>query len=204
MSEEQNTPVPEQDENQLVALRSEKLGQMREAGIAFPNAFQRENYAQNLQDEYGDKEKPWFEENEVRVSVAGRIMLKRVMGKASFITISDMSGRIQVYAQIKLLGEELYESFKGWDSGDIVGVDGLLFVTQKGELTVKADKLQLLTKSLRPLPEKFHGLSDQEQRYRQRYLDLIMSEETRDTFKVRSKVISYIRNYFESKDFMEV
>ena len=147
MSEEQNTPVPEQDENQLVALRREKLGQMREAGIAFPNAFQRENYAQNLQDEYGNKEKPWFEENEVRVSVAGRIMLKRVMGKASFITISDMSGRIQVYAQIKLLGEELYESFKGWDSGDIIGVDGLMFVTQKGELTVKADKLQLLTKS---------------------------------------------------------
>ncbi|KAG1694885.1 Lysine--tRNA ligase [Nymphon striatum] len=191
MSEEQNTATPEQDENQLVALRREKLGQMREAGVAFPNAFQRDHYAQNLQDEYGDKEKPWFDDNEVRVTVAGRIMLKRVMGKASFITISDMSGRIQVYAQIKLLGDELYESFKGWDSGDIVGVEGLLFMTQKGELTVKADKLQLLTKSL-------------QQRYRQRYLDLIMSEETRDTFKVRSKVISYIRNYFESKDFMEV
>ncbi|MEB8434232.1 lysine--tRNA ligase [Cocleimonas sp. KMM 6892] len=204
MSEEQKTAAPEQDENQLVALRREKLGQMREAGVAFPNAFQRDHYAQNLQDEYGDKEKPWFDENEVRVSVAGRIMLKRVMGKASFITISDMSGRIQVYAQIKLLGDDLYESFKGWDSGDIVGVEGLLFMTQKGELTVKADKLQLLTKSLRPLPEKFHGLSDQEQRYRQRYLDLIMSEETRDTFKIRSKVISYIRNYFESNDFMEV
>ena len=204
MSEEQNTAAPGQDENQLVALRRQKLEKMREAGVAFPNAFQREHYAQNLQDEYGDKEKPWFDENEIRVSVAGRIMLKRVMGKASFITISDMSGRIQVYAQIKLLGDELYESFKGWDSGDIVGVEGLLFMTQKGELTVKADKLQLLTKSLRPLPEKFHGLSDQEQRYRQRYLDLIMSEETRDTFKVRSKVISYIRNYFESNDFMEV
>ena len=204
MSEEKNTAAPEQDENQLVALRREKLEKMREAGVAFPNAFKREHYAQNLQDEYADKEKPWFDENEVRVSVAGRIMLKRVMGKASFITISDMTGRIQVYAQIKLLGDELYESFKGWDSGDIVGVKGLLFMTQKGELTVKADKLQLLTKSLRPLPEKFHGLSDQEQRYRQRYLDLIMSEETRDTFKIRSKVISYIRNYFESKDYMEV
>ena len=128
MSEEQNTTAPEQDENQLVALRREKLSQMREAGIAFPNAFKRDHYAQNLQDEYGDKEKPWFDENEVRVSVAGRIMLKRVMGKASFITISDMSGRIQVYAQIKLLGDELYESFKGWDSGDIVGVEGL-FIT---------------------------------------------------------------------------
>ncbi len=204
MSEEQKTVTPDQDENQLIALRREKLGQMREAGVAFPNTFQREHYAQNLQDGYGDKEKPWFDENEVRVSVAGRIMLKRVMGKASFITISDMSGRIQVYAQIKMLGDELYEAFKGWDSGDIVGVEGLLFMTQKGELTVKADKLQLLTKSLRPLPEKFHGLSDQEQRYRQRYLDLIMSEETRETFKVRSKIISYIRNFFTQRDFMEV
>ncbi len=204
MSEEQNTATPAEDENQLIALRREKLGEMRKAGVAFPNAFQRDHYAQHLQDEYGDKEKPWFDENEVRVAVAGRIMLKRVMGKASFITISDMSGRIQVYAQIKMLGEELYEAFKGWDSGDIVGVKGVLFMTQKGELTVKADALQLLTKSLRPLPEKFHGLSDQEQRYRQRYLDLIMSEETRDTFKIRSKVISYIRHFFESKDFMEV
>ena len=202
--ENQKASAPEQDENQLITLRREKLDQMRKTGVAFPNTFQREHYAQNLQDEYGDKEKPWFDENEVRVSVAGRIMLKRVMGKASFLTISDMSGRIQIYAQIKLLGDELYEAFKGWDSGDIVGVEGLLFMTQKGELTVKANKLQLLTKSLRPLPEKFHGLSDQEQRYRQRYLDLIMSEETRETFKVRSKIISYIRNFFTERDFMEV
>ena len=193
-----------QDENQLIALRREKLGEMRAAGNAFPNDFKREQYADDLQKEYVDQDKPWFDENEVRVSVAGRIMLKRVMGKASFITISDTSGRIQVYAQIKLLGDELYESFKTWDSGDIVGVEGLLFKTQKGELTVKADKLQLLTKSLRPLPEKFHGLSDQEQRYRQRYLDLIMSEETRATFKMRSKVVAYIRRYFEDRDYMEV
>ena len=202
MSEEnQNQP---QDENQLIALRREKLGEMRKAGVAFPNTFKREFYAEDLQQQYVDNEKQWFEENEVHVSVAGRIMLKRVMGKASFITISDMSGRIQIYVQKNMLGDELYDSFKGWDVGDIVGVEGVLFKTNKGELSVKADKLQLLTKSLRPLPEKFHGLSDQEQRYRQRYLDLIMSEETRKTFKMRSKVISYIRNYFEDRDFMEV
>ena len=203
----QNQPgqaVEPQDENQLIALRREKLGEMRAAGNAFPNEFKREQYAADLQKQYVDQDKPWFDDNEVRVSVAGRIMLKRVMGKASFITISDTSGRLQIYAQIKLLGDELYESFKTWDSGDIVGVEGLLFKTQKGELTVKADKLQLLTKSLRPLPEKFHGLSDQEQRYRQRYLDLIMSEETRDTFKMRSKIVSYIRRFFEDRDFMEV
>ncbi|MEH6456644.1 MAG: lysine--tRNA ligase [Cocleimonas sp.] len=205
MSEDNENQVNEvQDENQLIALRREKLSDMRDAGTAFPNDFKREHYADDLQKQYVDQDKPWFNDNEIRVSVAGRIMLKRVMGKASFITISDTSGRIQVYAQIKLLGDDVYEDFKTWDSGDIVGVEGLLFRTQTGELTVKADKVQLLTKSLRPLPEKFHGLSDQEQRYRQRYLDLIMSEETRDTFKVRSRVITYIRRYFEDRDFMEV
>ena len=204
MSEENQNQAEPQDENQLIALRREKLGEMRKAGVAFPNTFKREFYAEDLQQQYVDNDKPWFEENEVRVSVAGRIMLKRVMGKASFITISDMSGRIQIYVQKNMLGDALYDSFKSWDIGDIVGVEGALFKTNKGELSVKADKLQLLTKSLRPLPEKFHGLSDQEQRYRQRYLDLIMSEETRKTFKIRSKVISYIRNYFESNHFMEV
>jgi lysyl-tRNA synthetase class 2 len=204
MSEENQKQAEAQDENQLIVLRREKLAQLREEGIAFPNAFKRENYADDLQQQYVDNEKSWFEENEVRASVAGRIMLKRVMGKASFITISDMSGRIQIYVQKNMLGEALYDSFKTWDIGDIVGVEGALFKTNKGELSVKADKLQLLTKSLRPLPEKFHGLSDQEQRYRQRYLDLIMSEESRNTFKVRSQVISYIRRYFEDKDFMEV
>jgi lysyl-tRNA synthetase class 2 len=206
MNEESTSNIQEtaQDENQLFALRREKLNEIRAAGVAFPNTFKREFYAEDLQQQYLDKEKPWFDENQVRVSVAGRIMLKRVMGKASFITISDMSGRIQIYVQQNLLGDELYEAFKGWDSGDIVGVEGALFKTNKGELSVKADKLQLLTKSLRPLPEKFHGLSDQEQRYRQRYLDLIMSEETRETFRIRSKVISYIRNFFLKRDYMEV
>ncbi len=206
MSEENHSPntAAEVDENQLITLRREKLNEMRESGVAFPNTFKREYYAADLQQKYAEQEKPWFEENEVRVSVAGRMMLKRVMGKASFITISDMSGRIQVYVQKNVLGDALYDSFKGWDIGDIVGVEGVLFKTNKGELSVKADKLQLLTKSLRPLPEKFHGLSDQELRYRQRYLDLIMSEESRETFKVRSKVITYIRRFFEARDFMEV
>ncbi len=208
MSEEninsQSDQAEPQDENQLIALRREKLAELRKNGIAFPNAFNREFYADDLQKEYKDKEKPWFEENEVRVSVAGRMMLKRVMGKASFLTLSDMSGRIQIYAQKGMLGDELYDAFKGWDIGDIVGAEGVLFKTNKGELSVKVDKLQLLTKSLRPLPEKFHGLSDQEQRYRQRYLDLIMSDETRNTFKMRSKIIAYIRDYFIQNDFMEV
>ena len=204
MSEENSPQQEPQDENQLIALRREKLGAMREAGVAFPNTFKRESYADQLQQEYADKEKAWFEENEVSVSVAGRMMLKRVMGKASFATVSDMSGRIQVYVQKNKVGDTVYDAFKTWDIGDIMGVEGVLFKTNKGELSIKASTIQLLTKSLRPLPEKFHGLSDQEQRYRQRYLDLIMSEETRNTFKVRSKVISYIRHYFESKDFMEV
>jgi len=194
----------ELDENQLITLRREKLGEIRKAGVAFPNTFKREFYADDLQQEYEDKEKPWFEENEVRVTVAGRMMLKRFMGKASFATISDMSGRMQIYVQKDRLGDELYDSFKGWDIGDIMGVEGVLFKTNKGELSIKADKIQLLTKSLRPLPEKFHGLSDQELRYRQRYLDLIMSEDSRNIFKVRSKVISYIRQFFEARDFMEV
>jgi lysyl-tRNA synthetase class 2 len=204
MSTENNTEEVMQDENQLITLRREKLAKIREQGIAFPNKFNREHYAKVLQDEYDDKDKAWFEENEVAVSIAGRMMLKRVMGKASFVTISDMSGRIQLYVQKNRLGDALYTAFKGWDIGDIVGATGKLFKTNKGELSVKLDSLQLLTKSLRPLPEKFHGLTDHEQRYRQRYLDLIMSEETRDTFRMRSNIVSYIRNFFIERDYMEV
>jgi lysyl-tRNA synthetase class 2 len=204
MSNKNNTEEVTIDENQLITLRREKLAIIREQGVAFPNKFEREHYAQSLQDQYQQQEKPWFEENEVVVSVAGRIMLKRVMGKASFITISDMSGRIQLYVQQNRLGDDAYNAFKGWDIGDIIGAKGLLFKTNKGELSVKLDHLQLLTKSLRPLPEKFHGLTDHEQRYRQRYLDLIMSEETRATFKMRSKIVAYIRDFFMQRDYMEV
>jgi len=202
MSEQDS--IQEQDENQLITLRREKLAAIREAGVAFPNDFKREHDAAALQAEFEEKDKEWLAENPHRVRVAGRIMLKRVMGKASFITISDSTGRLQLYVQKGMLGDELYDAFKGWDIGDIVGAAGTMFKTNKGELSVKLDELKLLTKSLRPLPEKFHGLTDHEQRYRQRYLDLIMSQETRDAFKMRSKIVAYIRNYFTQRDFMEV
>jgi len=202
MSEQDS--IQEQDENQLIKLRREKLAAIREQGVAFPNDFKQENDAAALQAAFDDKDKAWLEENPHKVRVAGRIMLKRVMGKASFITISDSTGRLQLYVQKGMLGDELYDAFKGWDIGDIVGAAGTMFKTNKGELSVKLDELKLLTKSLRPLPEKFHGLTDHEQRYRQRYLDLIMSQETRDAFKMRSKIVSYIRNYFTQRDFMEV
>ena len=200
---EQDTII-EQDENQLISLRREKLAAIREAGVAFPNDFVKEHDSESILAEYESHDKEWFESNPVEVRVAGRIMLKRVMGKASFITISDTTGRLQLYVQQGRLGEALYADFKGWDIGDIVGAAGTLFKTQKGELSVKLDELRLLTKSLRPLPEKFHGLTDHEQRYRQRYLDLIMSDETRKAFKMRSKIVSYIRNFFIDRDFMEV
>ena len=202
MSEQDS--IQEHDENQLITLRREKLAAIREKGVAFPNDFKREHDAAALQAEFEEKDKEWLAENPHRVRVAGRIMLKRVMGKASFITISDSTGRLQLYVQQGQLGEALYDEFKGWDIGDIVGAAGTMFKTNKGELSVKLDELKLLTKSLRPLPEKFHGLTDHEQRYRQRYLDLIMSQETRNTFKMRSKIVGYIRNYFMQRDFMEV
>ncbi|CAA6801108.1 MAG: Lysyl-tRNA synthetase (class II) (EC, partial [uncultured Thiotrichaceae bacterium] len=194
----------QQDDNQLIAQRREKLAALREKGNPFPNQVKREHKAADLTEQYADKDKPWFEENEVKVSVAGRVMLRRMMGKASFATISDVSGRIQLYVQKNRIGDEAFEDYKHQDIGDIVAVEGVLFRTQTGELSVKVDTLQLLTKSLRPLPEKFHGLSDQEQRYRQRYLDLVMSKESREAFKMRTRIISYIRNFFIQRDYLEV
>lgn len=201
MSDQEN---PQQDENQLIAQRREKLAALREQGIAFPNEVKREHKAEDLHAQYGEHERPWFEENEVQVSIAGRVMLRRMMGKASFATLSDVSGQIQIFVQKNRVGEDVFDAYKQQDIGDIISVEGVLFKTQTGELTVKADSVQLLTKSLRPLPEKFHGLSDQEQRYRQRYLDLIMSDDSRKTFKLRSQIISYIRNFFIERDFLEV
>jgi len=193
-----------QDENNLITQRREKLANIRSQGIAFPNDFKPQNYAYALQTEYAEQDKPWFEENSIPVTVAGRMMLKRVMGKASFATVSDMSGRIQLYVQKNGIGDASYADFKTMDIGDIVAAEGVLFKTQKGELSIKVSKLRLLTKSLRPLPEKFHGLTDAEQRYRQRYIDLIMNNDTRNTFMVRSMIINYIREYFLRRDFMEV
>jgi len=195
-----------QDENKLIAQRREKLAQIRDRGIAFPNDFRRNVVAGELHAEYGEKSPEALEEMGIRVRVAGRMMSRRIMGKASFAHLQDMSGSIQLFVQRDSLPEGFYnQQFKKeWDVGDIIGAEGQLFKTKTGELSVRCDELKLLTKSLRPLPEKFHGLTDQEQRYRQRYLDLIMSEASRDTFRVRTRMIQYIRNYLNAKAFMEV
>lgn len=204
MSESDNQQAAQHDDNQLIQQRREKLAALREQGSAFPNDFVREHKAADLHAAYEQYDKEWFESNAVKVSVAGRVMLRRMMGKASFATLSDTSGRIQIYVQLQRVGEETFEAYKHQDIGDIIAVEGTLFKTQTGELSVKAEAVRLLTKSLRPLPEKFHGLTDQEQRYRQRYIDLIMNEESRNTFRMRSKIISYIRNFFLQRDYLEV
>src|SRR3990167_6027740 len=194
------------DENQLIAERRSKLKALREQGIAFPNDFKRGDYAQDLQDQFADKD-TWtaeaLEADGKRVQIAGRLMAKRVMGKASFAQLQDMSGRIQLYLSAADLGES-YEAFKGWDVGDIVGAAGTLTRTRTGELSVKASQLRLLTKSLRPLPDKWHGLSDVEQRYRQRYVDLIVNPEAREVFIKRSKIVSAMRGWLDSRRFLEV
>jgi len=193
------------DENKLIAERRAKLANIREQGNAFPNDFRRNVLAGELHAEYGDKSKEELEALNLRVVIAGRMMLKRVMGKASFATVQDMSGRIQFYVVRDELPEGLYnEQFKKWDIGDIIGGEGVLMKTNKGELSVKLDNVRLLTKALRPLPEKFKGLTDTEARYRQRYIDLIMNDVTRKTFLTRNAIINYIRNFLNNKDFMEV
>jgi len=192
------------DENKLIALRREKLQALREQGIAFPNQFRRDALAKQLHDAYDDMDGDALAAEERQVKVAGRIMLKRVMGKNSFVHIQDMSGQIQLFLQRDVLPEGVYQAFKKWDIGDIIAVEGVMFKTQKAELSVRAAQVTLLTKSLRPLPEKWQGLKDQETRYRQRYVDLIMSESSRDVFKVRAQVIAYIRTYLNEAGFMEV
>ena len=198
------TPAAEQDENHIIAERRAKLAEWRNSGTAYPNDFSRENYAGKISSAYEEKTGEELEAAPVEVKVAGRIMLKRVMGKASFITISDMSGRIQVYVAKDKVGEDVYTAFKRWDIGDIVGIVGPLFRTKTNELTVQAAEIRLLSKSLRPLPEKFHGLTDQEQKYRMRHLDLIMNEQSRFTFMARSRMIQSIRNYMCNHGFLEV
>jgi len=194
-----------QDENKLIAEQRAKLQAIRDRGIAFPNDFRRNVMAGELHAEYGDKSKEELQELGIRVRIAGRMMLKRVMGKASFATIQDMSGRIQIYVVRDDLPEGFYNGeFKKWDIGDIIGAEGVLMKTNKGELSVHVDHLQLLTKALRPLPDKFHGLSDTEARYRQRYLDLIMNEPAREVFKVRTRMIQYIRDFMNGRGFLEV
>jgi lysyl-tRNA synthetase class 2 len=193
-----------QDENQIIAERRAKLGELRKSGQAFPNDFQRQHFAADLHAAWDNKSNEEIEAAAIPVSLAGRMLLKRVMGKASFATVQDMSGRIQLYITNDATGEATHAAFKHYDLGDILGATGTLFKTKTGELSVKVSGLRLLTKALRPLPEKFHGLSDQEQKYRQRYVDLITSEETRRVFRLRSRIIQEIRNFMVERGYLEV
>ncbi len=192
------------DIDELIAQRREKLEKLREAEQAYPNDFRRDSLADELHQTHGESDKETLESVRIHVSVAGRMMTRRVMGKASFAHIQDMSGKIQLYVRRDELPEGLYDEFKHWDLGDIIGAEGQLMKTNKGELSVHVDNIRLLTKSLRPLPEKFHGLTDQETKYRQRYVDLIINEDTRKTFAIRSSVIDFIRNYLKNDGFIEV
>jgi len=196
--------MTDQDENSLIAQRRAKLDALRNDGNAFPNDFRRNAVAGELHAEYDEKDNEVLEAEPIRVNVAGRMMAKRVMGKVSFVQLQDMSGRIQLFLQRDSLPEGVYQAFKTWDVGDIIGAEGVLFKTKTGELSVRADAIRMLTKSLRPLPEKFHGLADQETRYRQRYVDLIMNEVSRNTFLMRSRMVQHIRDYLNGKDFLEV
>ncbi|MEN8515854.1 lysine--tRNA ligase [Burkholderia sp. RS02] len=200
----QTQPAVAADENQIISERREKLRALREQGVAYPNDFRPTHHAADLQVKFADSDKAALEANPVEVSVAGRMMLKRVMGKASFATVQDGSGQIQFFVTPNDVGAETYDAFKKWDLGDIVAARGVLFRTNKGELSVQCKELRLLSKALRPLPDKFHGLADQEMRYRQRYVDLIVTPETRDTFRARTRTIASIRKFMDSADFMEV
>ena len=194
--------MKEQDENNLFEVRKEKLNKLREQGQDYPNSFRRNDLAKELIKEFSDLSKDDLESKSISVKVAGRIMLRRLMGKASFTTIQDMSAQIQLYLREDTLSN--YDDFKTWDIGDIIGVEGDLFKTNTGELSIKVTEAVLLTKSLKPLPEKHQGLVDVEQRYRKRYLDLLVNEESREVFLARSKIISETRSYFDSSGFIEV
>ncbi|MCI4440801.1 lysine--tRNA ligase [Tibeticola sp.] len=205
-----DTPVTApQDENQLIAERREKLKALREAQkaggpVAFPNDFKPAHHAADLLAHHGGKSAELLQEQNLHVRVAGRMMLKRVMGKASFATLQDASGRIQIYITRDGVGEDVYAAFKHWDLGDILGVEGTLFKTRTGELSVQATRIRLLTKSLRPMPDKFHGMQDQEMKYRQRYVDLMTDPAARDRFVARSKAIASIRQFMVEHGFLEV
>ncbi|WP_448511996.1 lysine--tRNA ligase [Photorhabdus laumondii] len=205
MSQQQQGAEQAPDLNNELQTRREKLAALRENGIAFPNDFRRENISEDLHVKYDDKTQEELEALNIDVTVGGRMMTRRIMGKASFVTLQDMGGRIQLYVARDDLPEGIYnEQFKKWDLGDILGARGKLFKTKTGELSIHCTELRLLTKALRPLPDKFHGLADQETRYRQRYLDLIANEESRKTFQIRSQVLLALRSFMVSKGFMEV
>lgn len=194
-----------QSENKLIAERRKKLAAIRERGIAFPGDFRRTHMAGRLAQQHVEHDREYLQDAAIPVRIAGRMMSRRVMGKASFVHVQDASGRVQLYVQRDALPEGFYEDdFKHWDIGDIVGAEGILFRTNKGELSVRVGTLRLLTKSLRPLPEKFHGLTDTEARYRRRYIDLIMNPEVREVFRRRSAIINFMRDYFNDAGFLEV
>ncbi len=192
------------DENQIIALRREKLNAIRQQGIAFPNHFQRDSLAGDLHAQYDALSKETLDPQAIPVKIAGRMMLKRAMGKASFATIQDVSGQIQLYINNQGVGEAAHNDFKHWDMGDIVGAEGTLFKTNHGELTVRVSQIHLLSKSLRPLPDKHKGLSDQEMKYRQRYVDLIANNDSRAIFIKRSQIIQTVRNYMVGEQYLEV
>ena len=191
-------------ENELLQQRRLKLKELRKQGKAYPNSFRRDSLSQDLKTLCFEMTKEELEEKAIEVSVAGRIMLQRIMGKASFITLQDMKGQIQAYVRSNDLPEGEYDEFKTWDLGDIVGIKGTLFLTKTGELTVNASSIEMLTKSLKPLPEKHSGLVDTEQRYRKRYLDLITNQDSLEVFQKRSQIISSIRDFFISHEYLEV
>jgi lysyl-tRNA synthetase, class II len=198
-------PTGQVDENKLIAQRREKLAELRTRGNAFPNDFRRDALAAELHARYGDLDAEALDGTRVQVSLGGRLMSRRIMGKASFSHLQDMSGRIQLFVQRDAVGEETYAAYKkDLDLGDIVGAEGVLFKTKTGELSLRCETLRLLTKALRPLPEKWHGLADQETRYRQRYLDLISNEDARRTFQTRVRMIQYLRDYLNALGFLEV
>ncbi len=204
MNSMRETNEPILTEAEVLAIRKEKLVLLREKGQAYPNQFRRDAFAADIVKEFDKKSKEELEALHHKVVVAGRIMLRRLMGKASFIHIQDMTGKIQCYLRQEDISEEVYEQFKKWDLGDVVGVGGYLFKTKTGELSVHGEKIELLTKSLRPLPDKFHGLADVELRYRQRYLDLLTNETSHRTFLLRSKIIQRIREFMLEHHYLEV
>lgn len=196
--------MSKQEQNKLIETRRAKLADYRANGNAFPNDFRRDAYAGDILATHDGKTSNALDAEGITVSVAGRLLAKRVMGKASFAKLQDMSGRIQLFVQRDALAQGVYNDFKTFDVGDICGASGVLFKTRTGELSVRVSELRLLTKSLRPLPEKFHGLTDQQARYRQRHLDLIMNPESRARFAARAKIVAHIRHFLDERRFAEV
>lgn len=210
MSDTENSSLTEQAElsadqvNEQINQRRQKLARLRTQGPAFPNDFVRDHLAASVSEQYDQFDTAWFETHSISVALAGRMMTRRIMGKASFMNLQDMSGQLQIYIARDTVSEAVYTAFKDWDLGDVVGISGTLFKTKTGALSVHATNIQLLTKSLRPLPDKYHGLTDTQARYRQRYLDLMVNENTRRVFKMRSRCIALIRAFFNTREYMEV